>query len=61
MSRCFVIVKIINYGKNNNLFSLFFLDERPRDDDGRRAGVCHPGDHHRQAALRSSRQNHRIA
>lgn len=34
--------------------SNIFVGERPRDDYGRGVGVCHPAEHHRQAALRPS-------
>lgn len=39
--------------------SSVFADERPRDDDGRGAGVRDPADDDRQAAVRPGGQDHR--
>lgn len=42
-------------------FAHSLIDERPRDDDGRGAGVRDPADDHRQAAVRPSGEDHRPA
>lgn len=39
--------------------SLTFSDERPGDHDGRGTRVRDPADHHRQAIIRPSSENHR--
>lgn len=41
----------------NQMFSLLFAAKCSCYDNGRRAGVCHPAKHHRQAVVRPSRQD----